>query len=114
LKHDIYFEHMGRKIIIDTKYKITYVPGYSEDKCYGVAQSDLYQVISYAVRRKANEVFLIYPDTLQHRTGVSSKDDDKSIIFQVRDELSGQLIKINMLRVQLFTITFRILIRERH
>lgn len=95
LKHDIYFEHNQRNIIIDTKYKITYGSRNAKGSKYGVRESDLYQIISYAVRRSATEVFLIYPDTLQHR----GADGDTSIMFQVRDELAGQVIKIYMLRI---------------
>lgn len=58
IRNDIYIPD---KLIIDTKYKIRYN---SECLKAGVTQSDLYQMISYALRRKCREVLLIYPDTI--------------------------------------------------
>ncbi len=63
MQHDIFLTSRGiekRKIIIDTKYKLRdYSSG---DPKKGVAQPDLYQVVSYAFRRGCGEVILIYPN----------------------------------------------------
>lgn len=64
MQHDIFLtckEDLNRHIIIDTKYKIR--DGFfKDDKKKGVAQSDLYQMVSYAYKRGCKEVFLLYPN----------------------------------------------------
>lgn len=63
MRHDIFLEHRentNNRIIVDTKYKMR--PVDPEDKKKGVSQADLYQVFSYAVRRKCPRVVLIYPN----------------------------------------------------
>lgn len=48
--------------IIDTKYKIRSIGKSDSDvKKGGVSQSDMYQMVSYAMRKKCNSVYLIYP-----------------------------------------------------
>ena len=57
-----YFEEffLGfKKVIADTKYKLVYSND-SDPKC-GISQSDLYQMVSYAIRFSINEVKLLYP-----------------------------------------------------
>lgn len=57
IKNDIYFKN---RLIIDTKYKIR---SDKEGLKAGVSQNDLYQMISYALRRNCRNVLLIYPLT---------------------------------------------------
>lgn len=64
LKPDLILETVGKKIIADTKYKIVYSD--EEDPKEGISQSDLYQMLSYAVRFKIDEIALFYPDTIQN------------------------------------------------
>ncbi|GAB3049067.1 McrC family protein [Spirosoma pulveris] len=48
----------GQRLIVDTKYKVrAKVPGQKE----GIQQSDLYQMITYALRQVATDVVLLYP-----------------------------------------------------
>lgn len=48
----------GQRLIVDTKYKVrANVPGRKE----GIQQSDLYQMITYALRQVATDVVLLYP-----------------------------------------------------
>jgi len=63
MQHDIMLTNKkdpDKKIIIDTKYKLR--DPASDDKKRGVAQSDLYQMTSYAFRRGCNSVLLLYPN----------------------------------------------------
>lgn len=62
IKNDMLLSsHSGKKqLIVDTKYKIR--PKDQRDKKGGVSQTDLYQMISYALRRNTNQVLLIYPN----------------------------------------------------
>jgi len=55
-----------------------------DDPKKGISQSDLYQVLAYAVRYKIDEVALLYPDTIQnYQTEVSG--------FTIRDEFADQV-----------------------
>lgn len=56
LKPDLYIKN---KMILDTKWKI---PNDSEDeKKQGIAQSDLYQMFTYACKFKIYDIKLVYP-----------------------------------------------------
>lgn len=55
MKNDIYVP--GKGIIIDTKYKARN----RRERKKGVEHSDMYQVLSYAVKRGAEMVLLVYP-----------------------------------------------------
>lgn len=57
IRNDVY---IPGQLIIDTKYKIR---SNNDGLKAGVAQSDLYQMISYSVRRNCNNVLLLYPAT---------------------------------------------------
>jgi len=63
LRPDLVLEIDSRKIIADTKYKIIYSD--SKDPKNGISQSDLYQMLAYAVRFKIEEIKLFYPDTIK-------------------------------------------------
>lgn len=63
LKPDLLLYSNGRKIIADTKYKMVYADIIDNKK--DIAQSDLYQMVAYAIRFKANEVKLLYPNTIK-------------------------------------------------
>ncbi|MGZ3811870.1 MAG: McrC family protein [Mucilaginibacter sp.] len=55
IKNDIYVKD---KLIIDTKYKIRYR---GDGLKAGVIQSDLYQMVTYSLRRNCKDVLLLYP-----------------------------------------------------
>jgi 5-methylcytosine-specific restriction enzyme subunit McrC len=64
MRHDIMLtmkSNAEKKVIIDTKYKIR-VAGFKSEAKKGIVQSDMYQMLSYAVRRGCTEVLLIYPN----------------------------------------------------
>lgn len=94
IKHDLYFEHEDRKIVIDTKYKVLSTSG---DNKHGVAQSDLYQAVSYAIRRKSNDLCLIYPETVISQ--FKSQEKMPSVKFRVTDEFSNEKIDVNIIKV---------------
>lgn len=98
LKHDIYFEYQQDKIVVDAKYKITYASGKNsgDDYKHGVSQSDLYQAVTYAVRRNARKVFLIYPQTV----GIKNKNQgEKTIRYVVHDALADSDTDIHIARI---------------
>jgi 5-methylcytosine-specific restriction enzyme subunit McrC len=53
----------NREIIVDMKYKFVDLEDRSQK--YGISQADLYQMISYSVRRGIKDVLLIYPGSRQ-------------------------------------------------
>lgn len=61
MQHDIFLSKGNQKILIDTKYKLR-PHDFKTDKKRGIAQSDLYQMVSYAVRRGCNQMLLLYPN----------------------------------------------------
>jgi 5-methylcytosine-specific restriction enzyme subunit McrC len=70
MKHDILLtskeskeskDSKKRTIILDTKYKLRSEQDF-EDKKKGVSQSDMYQMVSYGLRRGCENLYLIYPN----------------------------------------------------
>src|SRR5690606_41830311 len=60
MQHDIFLvskKDNSIKIIVDTKYKLR--GDFKDDKKKGIAQSDLYQMTSYAFRRGCCNVLLL-------------------------------------------------------
>lgn len=74
-----------KKIIADTKYKIVYSD--DKDPKNGISQSDLYQMVAYAIRFGIQEIKLFYPNSVatelqQNVATIKIKDtlsDDKEI-----------------------------------
>jgi len=83
LRPDLILEINGHSIIADTKYKIVYADG--SDNKGGVLQSDLYQILAYAVRFKVNDAILLYPNTMSGNS-INSVDNEIIII----DELASK------------------------
>lgn len=64
MQHDIFLtsrDGTNRRVIIDTKYKLR-PDSFKSDPKRGVAQSDLYQMVSYAFKRGCTDLILIYPN----------------------------------------------------
>jgi 5-methylcytosine-specific restriction enzyme subunit McrC len=64
LQHDIFLTSRVRpdlKIIVDTKYKIRDI-NFKNDLKRGIVQADLYQMVSYAVKRGCSDILLVYPN----------------------------------------------------
>lgn len=63
LKTDIECTVEGKKYIIDTKYKIRKQDSFDKDnKKKGISQLDMYQMVSYAIRKNIKNFMLFYPD----------------------------------------------------
>jgi len=94
MKHDIFLEHKtsGKKIIIDTKYKIRTDDEQKEAK-KGVTQSDIYQMITYAIKRDCKDVVLMYPCALDK---VSEHDESFAVNH---GKESNEQIKIHVVSV---------------
>jgi len=64
MQHDIFLiskEYPELKIIVDTKYKLR-DKKFKDDLKKGVAQNDLYQMVSYAFRRGCTNLIIVYPN----------------------------------------------------
>jgi|SRR5690625_1975526 len=86
LRPDLILKTSEKRIIADTKYKMVYND--PDDPRKGISQTDLYQVLAYAVRYKMEDVVLLYPDTLSNYHNEVSG-------FTIRDEFADQVdIKI--------------------
>jgi len=65
----------GKRLIADAKYKIIY--SNDNDPKKGVSQSDLYQMLAYAVRFDITEIILFYPNML-----VEADEQESEIIIE--------------------------------
>lgn len=93
MKHDILVENNKLPfLIIDTKYKSTDFD--NPDGKGGISQGDLYQMLSYCVRRKCNQAVLLYP---------KYSDDNKSdlITFHIRNAFSENAIEVRGAKISL-------------
>ncbi len=97
LQHDILLTNKktGEQIIVDTKYKPRWNLEKSDSK-KGIAQSDMYQMISYAYRRRTDKVLLIYPNT-------SDKLADDSM-FLINKGTKDETIKIKAIDVPFWSL----------
>ena len=82
LKPDIHLQIGSREILADTKYKILYSE--ETDPKKGISQSDLYQMISYAIRFKIKEIILFYPNTISNYTESMNK-------ITIQDRLANEV-----------------------
>ena len=62
LRPDLLIQTDQTSIIADTKYKIVYSD--EKDPKKGISQSDLYQMLSYAIRFNVDQIVLFYPNTI--------------------------------------------------
>ncbi len=86
MKHDIFLtnketnKETNKTIIIDTKYKLRSASD-KADKKRGVSQADLYQMITYAVKRGCKDVVLVYPCSI---SDAEKSKDEKPVTFKIK------------------------------
>lgn len=80
LKPDLWLKTPYKSVLADTKYKIVYSD--EKDPKKGISQSDLYQMLAYAVRFKVEEIILFYPNTVK-------QNQEKETEFTIKDALAG-------------------------
>ena len=86
LKPDLFLNFNGKSLIADTKYKIVYSD--ESDPKKGVSQSDLYQMLAYAVRFEVDKIILFYPNTIIDKQEYSTE-------FTIKDTFAnGKTISI--------------------
>lgn len=81
IRNDLYFPN---RLIVDAKYK-TLQP--TDDK-FGISQSDMYQMVAYALKRNCFRVMLLYPQTgdagFEKTFEVAAPALQQTIFIQVR------------------------------
>jgi 5-methylcytosine-specific restriction enzyme subunit McrC len=80
LKPDLWLKTESKSLIADTKYKIVYAN--EKDPKKGISQSDLYQMLAYAVRFEVDEIILFYPNTIR-------KNQEEKTELTIKDALAG-------------------------
>lgn len=94
LKPDLLLTYNNKSIIADAKYKI--INRNSDDNKKGISQSDLYQVIAYAIRFEVSKIILLYPSTInqnQLQETTSTIVDELTIIDKLAN---GKAIKVSV------------------
>ncbi len=87
IKNDIY---INDKLIIDTKYKVRS----TEDGLKaGVSQTDLYQMVSYAIRRNCTNVILLYP--------MVKGSQNEPAEFTIQSDLMSQELNIHVKNIDI-------------
>lgn len=71
LRPDLLIQTDHTTIIADTKYKIVYSD--EKDPKKGISQSDLYQMLAYAIRFSVDHIILFYPNTITCHQGNSTE-----------------------------------------
>jgi 5-methylcytosine-specific restriction enzyme subunit McrC len=92
---DIYIHRRrdNTSIIIDTKYKYL---DKEKNKKYGILQSDIYQMISYAYKTGIDKVLLIYPNTNEQYGEVTK--------FVINRHDNNESIKIKIIQVPFWSV----------
>ena len=97
MQHDIFLtsKYLGKKIIIDTKYKLRSA-NFKDDPKRNITQDDLYQMTSYAFRRGCTDIFLLYPNVTDN---ISEPD-----IFEISSGFNtDDKIKITAMEIPFWT-----------
>jgi 5-methylcytosine-specific restriction enzyme subunit McrC len=97
MQHDIFLisKHSGKKIIVDTKYKLRSA-NFKDDPKKNIAQADLYQMTSYAFRRGCTDIFLLYPN-------LTDKINDPDIFEISSGFKSDDKIKVTAMEIPFWT-----------
>lgn len=91
LRPDLCIKLPGRKLVVDTKYKL--ILRNDQDPQKGISQQDLYQMLAYAIRLETNEVWLLYPEAL----GQDALQEN--ISFQIKEPISDRTINITAIQI---------------
>ena len=99
MQHDIFLtskENQSLKIIIDTKYKLRDI-NFKNDLKKGVAQNDLYQMVSYAFKRGCTHILLVYPNLTD---SLNFPDN-----FEITSDFSGiDKIKVTAIEIPFWSL----------
>ncbi|HAX14546.1 MAG TPA: hypothetical protein DIV44_15130 [Leeuwenhoekiella sp.] len=92
LKPDLLLNYKDQHIVADTKYKIVNLD--EQDSKRGISQSDLYQMVSYAIRFESKKIILFYPNSINAIEPCEIKT------LQIQDMLAeGQEIEVKAYQI---------------
>lgn len=91
LKPDIIYPD---SMILDTKYKL--LADEDVTNKYNIAQSDLYQMLAYAVRYKSKKICLVYPFFESSETITKTKNLKT---YSIKEEFSNRTVRITIMMV---------------
>lgn len=80
IKPDLWIKTANKSLIADTKYKIVY--SNEDDPKKGISQTDLYQMLAYAVRFNVDDIVLFYPNTITDK-------QQKEVKLKIKDALAN-------------------------
>lgn len=102
IKNDLLLkEGKATRLIIDFKYK-NFHPSKADGPKYGISQTDLYQMLAYAVRRNCTDVLLLYPGF----SAVPVAFDESPICFNIESEFfNGKMVRIAAARVDIANVS---------
>jgi 5-methylcytosine-specific restriction enzyme subunit McrC len=101
MENDIVVElSIGRTVILDAKYKNLRASNspslrLTPDETVGVSQTDIYQMVSYAVGSGVRNLGLIYPKF------AASHDERKCLSYRVKNALDESLIRIRGVEIDI-------------
>jgi 5-methylcytosine-specific restriction enzyme subunit McrC len=91
MEHDIILEKLNT--IVDTKYKIR---EQSKDPKGGIVESDMYQMVSYAIGRGCKNVKLLYPTTHDFTDNNKSEYTISSKFEEVNEQIKVSAYNLNI------------------
>ena len=103
LKPDLWLKTKEKSLIADTKYKIVYSD--SKDPKKGISQSDLYQMLAYAVRFKVDKIILFYPNTISQGQNLEAEMTINDLLAD-GTEILVQAIQLPVINRQLLLEDF--------
>jgi len=90
MRHDIFLTKNRETIILDSKYKAT---DFSDVKG-GISQNDVYQMVTYGIRRKCSKIILLYPK-------YSGDNTVQRIEYFIEDEFSKNKLNLSAIKLDL-------------
>jgi 5-methylcytosine-specific restriction enzyme subunit McrC len=87
IKPDLEVFNENGNYLADAKYKLL---SFNNDKMDSISQSDLYQMVSYAIRKKIQKVKLLYPENLKTSELLKLKIEVEDLIAE------GKIIEIDI------------------
>ena len=103
MRPDLFLQFNEKQCIIDTKYKIVFND--TGDVKNNVSQTDLYQMLSYAVRYKLRDILLFYPSTIKGY-------QQEGFNIRIKDEWASQTINISAFQIPVIDTNFFSINRE--
>ena len=97
MRPDLFLQFNDKQCIIDTKYKIIFND--TGDVKNNVSQTDLYQMLAYAIRYKLRNILLFYPGTIKGY-------QQEGFNIRIKDAWASQTINISAFQIPVIDTNF--------